>query len=735
MANEVGTITVRADTREVDKGTRSLRQMGEQSGRTEKQIGKVEKASGKLGRTLGRLAGAISVGLFARKVIENTREQEKAVAQLNATLRSTGRYSDETSQALQNQAAALQKLTTYGDESIITAQSQLLTFKELGNEVFPRATQAVLDMSAKMGTDLNGAVIQIGKALNSPIEGISALTRVGVTFSDSQKEMIKTLQKSGDILGAQEIILKELESQFKGSAEAARNTFGGALTAVSNAFNDLLEGKGGTIGGATEALNQLEETLASPEMVAAFQYLISAIATSVEWLAKGTKGFVDFGTGIGEFFGKLMNGPTIDDPAGIRKELEYSRRELKQNENAWIQWGAAEYNDKIRARIKYLEDMLALSEELNRNKPEPGAPAAPELPKIAGLDKPEDPDALLITVDNSKLKERLAKLSAELASDLRKIGQDASRELTDALAETSAELGGPAAEANLAYARSLEEIDNWEKALVVSNQLTADKQVELNQLRENAAQLNAQELEEIQARIAAKEAELTPTERLIESLQLELDLMKLGANEREREIVQRQLAGEATAGQLEQIDALILKRQEAQRSIETLDEIRGATQGLLLDLTDGTGSVGDAFDSMFDRIKQRALQMATEKIIESIFGAFGTAGGGAGGGTGGMFASLIGGLFGGGRAQGGAVMPDRIYRVNEDGPEMLTVGGREYLMPGNRAGQVTPVNSTTNNSQKQTFNINLPPTIPRRTAEQVAFEVQRRNRRATARNS
>lgn len=83
------------------------------------------------------------------------------------------------------------------------------------------------------------------------------------------------------------------------------------------------------------------------------------------------------------------------------------------------------------------------------------------------------------------------------------------------------------------------------------------------------------------------------------------------------------------------------------------------------------------------------------------------------------------------------VMPDRIYRVNEDGPEMLTVGGRDYLMAGNQAGRVTPSNNTTNNnnSQKQTFNINLPPTIARRTAEQVAFEVSRRNKRAVARNT
>ncbi len=689
-ANEVGTITVRGDTRGIKKITTALREMGKRSDQTEK------KAS-RLGKTIGRLAAGVSVGLFARAVINSTREQEQAIAQLNATLQSTGRFSEETSRALQAQAAALQKLTTFGDEAIISAQSQLLTFKELGSDVFPRATKAVLDLSAKMGTDLQSSVIQIGKALNDPTVGLTALTRVGITFTEQQKDQIKTLQKSGDILGAQKIILEELESQFEGSAEAARNTFGGALDAVKNAFGDLLEGDEATVGAATEALNQLEETLNDPALKEGFGKLITAVATSVEWLAKGVTGIVNFSETLGEFIGELVNGPTIDDPAGIRKELEAQRAELKRSEEAWIQWGAADYQEGLRARIAQLEDMLDIAEELQRTNITPegedvevGVRAVAE-GRIEGLDL-ESLDALLIEVDTTKARETLAKLREDLARDIRDAGREASEALSESVAQGSAELAGPSAEAALRYSESLQEILTWEQQLAAANELSVQNQQLLTQARENAIEVYDREIEAIEKERLEREAQLTPAQEMIAALETELELMKLGANEREREIVSRKLAGEATEEQLAQIDALILKRQEAARGIEALDEFRSASADLFVDFASGSKSMGDAFDDFARRIRQRALELIAEKLIEQIFGAFGTAGGGGGGGG---FASIIGSFFGGGAAGGGPLDKDRVYRVNELGPEMLSAGGKDYLLAP-EGGDVTPAKDVSN---------------------------------------
>lgn len=51
---------------------------------------------------------------------------------------------------------------------------------------------------------------------------------------------------------------------------------------------------------------------------------------------------------------------------------------------------------------------------------------------------------------------------------------------------------------------------------------------------------------------------------------------------------------------------------------------------------------------------------------------------------------LLGAFFGGGRASGGPVGPGQFYQVNESGMEMLTVGGKDYLLTGNKSGSITP---------------------------------------------
>jgi len=120
----------------------------------------------------------------------------------------------------------------------------MLTFTSIGKDVFPDAVKAAADMTSILGGDLNAAVIQVGKALNNPIEGFTALRRVGVSFTAAQEAQIKALQKSGNLLGAQKIILKELQTEFGGAAEAVGNTFAGKLDILKNSIGDLLETAG-----------------------------------------------------------------------------------------------------------------------------------------------------------------------------------------------------------------------------------------------------------------------------------------------------------------------------------------------------------------------------------------------------------------------------------------------------------------------------------------------------------
>jgi hypothetical protein len=184
------------------------------------------------------LSGLVNVGKQAVKAFI---EQERVEKQLNAVLKSTQNAAGLTAKEIKNMASSLQQSTTFGDEAILNGQNLLLTFTKIGKDVFPAATETMLNMSQAMGQDLKTSAFQLGKALNDPEKGVAALTRVGVQFTEEQKNMIDEMVKAGDVAGAQKVILAELETQFGGSAKAARDTFGGALKALQNTQGDLLE--------------------------------------------------------------------------------------------------------------------------------------------------------------------------------------------------------------------------------------------------------------------------------------------------------------------------------------------------------------------------------------------------------------------------------------------------------------------------------------------------------------
>lgn len=185
-----------------------------------------------------------SVGAFS--------QSQNVTAQLNAVIESTGGKAGMTADAILSLSSALEQKSKFEDEAITSAQNLLLTFTSIGKDVFPNATQTVLDMSQALGQDLKSSAIQLGKALNDPIEGVTALRRVGVSFNESQLAQIESMQKSGDLMGAQKLILQELAVEFGGSALEASKTFDGQMTILNNNIGNLKE----TIGqGMVEALS------------------------------------------------------------------------------------------------------------------------------------------------------------------------------------------------------------------------------------------------------------------------------------------------------------------------------------------------------------------------------------------------------------------------------------------------------------------------------------------------
>ena len=205
-------------------------------------------------RTVTTGLGVMAAGaIYAFKQFEDSQQVANQTA---AVIKSTGGAANVTAGEVTGLADALSKKAAIDDELIASGENVLLTFKNIsneagkGNDVFNRATKATLDLSVAMGQDMKSSAVQVGKALNDPIAGITALTRVGVTFTEQQKAQIAKLVESGNTLKAQKIILQELTSEFGGSA-AAQATASGRM---SVAFGNLAEAVGGVVAPMIEKL-------------------------------------------------------------------------------------------------------------------------------------------------------------------------------------------------------------------------------------------------------------------------------------------------------------------------------------------------------------------------------------------------------------------------------------------------------------------------------------------------
>lgn len=202
----------------------------------------------------GLTVAGVAVAAFGALSVKSFMDSEKVMAQTNATLKSTGGVAGVTAEQVTSLASAFQKSTMFSDEMVQEGENLLLTFTKIGKDIFPQATEVMLDMSQALGQDVKSSAIQLGKALQDPILGVTALRRVGVNFSEAQQDVIKNLVETGRAGEAQALILKELQTEFGGSAKAAGQTFAGQLKILRNSFDDVMEGIGGFLAKALTPL-------------------------------------------------------------------------------------------------------------------------------------------------------------------------------------------------------------------------------------------------------------------------------------------------------------------------------------------------------------------------------------------------------------------------------------------------------------------------------------------------
>lgn len=226
-------------------------------------------------------AAGFAAAFSFTKIIEETKEAQAALSQLNVAFANSAESARRSKKDILDFAEAAQKSTSFSDESVTRAQTALLRFGRVSGDVFTRARKDILDVAAALGTDLESASFTVGRALESPSQGLRQLRALGVVFTDSQQKLIKSLEETGQTAKAQEIILQALEDRYAGAASAARNTLGGALDGLKNAFGDLFEATDQGASAAAEGINGLAEAISDPAFKSAVQ---GALGELLDWV-------------------------------------------------------------------------------------------------------------------------------------------------------------------------------------------------------------------------------------------------------------------------------------------------------------------------------------------------------------------------------------------------------------------------------------------------------------------
>lgn len=337
---DFATLVLASDTRGLRDGQKELRNLSGEGERAEKRVSGASRMMSNSFRTLalgaaaaaGAIAGTVLSGRMFSAAIRESEQLERNLLRMNAVVRATGSAAGRTATQLHEQARAMAAATLASTEGIMEAQTTLLTFRNVQGEVFDRAIEASLDMAEALGQDVRGAVMQLGKALEDPIRGMTALSRSGTVFTDAQREMVKELVEAGNAAEAQRFILSELEAQYGGTARAAADGLGGSFDSLKQAGQELLLalGEAGLISAArwlVDALTGLANGAAI--LIGQFSELYSATRSLFSEKERTKRAVDDLASAI-EDERRAINDLTPALAAGNAMSVDAARTKLQE---------------------------------------------------------------------------------------------------------------------------------------------------------------------------------------------------------------------------------------------------------------------------------------------------------------------------------------------------------------------------------------------------------------------
>lgn len=266
---------------------------------------------------VGAFAAIGSISFFNEAANAANALQEQ-LGRLRGVIEATGGSAGVTAEQIDQFARELDEATLGGADRIREAAAQLLTFKTIAEDTFFRTLTVAQDLSDVLRTDITQSTIQLAKALEDPVRGLGALRRVGVSFTEEQQTLIKSLVETNQLLQAQDEILKAVEGQVKGAASAAGAGLAGAQDLVNKRLTDFKEIVG---------------QLALPALTAAFNGVASAVGSITAKLKEAVPALKEF-FGIEEEISKLNLEDLAHKQARLTQQIKEGGEQYERAKRA-----------------------------------------------------------------------------------------------------------------------------------------------------------------------------------------------------------------------------------------------------------------------------------------------------------------------------------------------------------------------------------------------------------------
>lgn len=408
---ETARLVLAVDSREVDRGQRSLDGLTSKSRRAEQETERLSRATDQLSgayQGLRKVLAAVGAGLAVRAVIRaadtysELRSQLRLVTdsqeELNDTYEAAYKLAQETRGGLGETINLYARLARSSEELGLTNQ-QLLTVTRAINQSFvvsgasaQEAASATLQLSQGMAS---GTLR--GEELNSVLENSPRLARAIADGLDRDIGQLKELGAQGQLTGS--AVTRALLS----SADSINREFQDMPRTVGQSLqqlrNDLIDTFGETdVSGFNDAIDDLRELVTDPNFKDSVVTLGTAFATLIGTMASGASEVVTFTEYLGAELASKINGVAADDIPRLERELYGLQKQLDasflEKDIGLIFTSDEEIKRKIEEVRERLEVAYDLQQSFNQGfgntNPDQGGGDPPEPPGGGGDDKATD---------------------------------------------------------------------------------------------------------------------------------------------------------------------------------------------------------------------------------------------------------------------------------------------------------------------------------------------------------